>query len=309
MRILVTGASGLLGLNLALEASRDHEVIGSVNSHAIRTTQFATIQSDLLKPRALEALLEQSQPDWVVHCAALTDLETCEARPALAEQLNSEVPRKLAEIVARGGARLVHISTDAVFDGRRGGYREEDEPNPLSVYAKTKLAGERSVLEVNPDAIVARVNLFGWSLSGERSLAEWFISNLSAGRQVGGFKDVFFCPLLANDLAVILLKMLERGLKGLYHVVSRDCTSKYEFGVRLAEIFGLDPRPIRPVPVGSAGLKAARSPNLTLVTEKLTKDLGESLPDIQSGLEKFHRQHLGGYPKQIRRMAADGPGG
>lgn len=309
MRILVTGASGLLGLNLALEASRDHEVIGSVNSHAIRTTRFATIQSDLLKPGALDKLLEQSQPDWVVHCAALTDLETCEAHPALAEQLNSEVPRKLAEIVARGGARLVHISTDAVFDGRRGGYHEQDEPNPLSIYAKTKLVGERAVLEVNPDAIVARVNLFGWSLSGERSLAEWFIGNLNAGRQVGGFKDVFFCPLLANDLAGILLKMLERGLQGLYHVVSRDCISKYEFGVRLAEIFGLDLRLIRPISVESAGLKAARSPNLTLVTEKLSNDLGETLPDIDSGIEKFHRQYLEGYPEQIRRMAADGPGG
>ncbi len=309
MRILVTGASGLLGLNLALEASRDHEVTGSANSHDLRTTRFATIRSDLLKPGAVEALLEQSQPDLVIHCAALTDLETCEAHPALAEQLNSEVPRKLAAIVARGGARLVHISTDAVFDGRRGGYREEDEPNPLSIYAKTKLEGERAVLEVNPDAIVVRVNLFGWSLNGKRSLAEWFISNLTAGRQVGGFKDVFFCPLLANDLAVILLKMLERRLQGLYHVVSRDCISKYEFGVRLAEIFGLNPGLIRPVLVESAGFKAARSPNLTLVTDKLANDLGERPPEIRSGLEKFHRQYLEGYPEQIRQMAADGPGG
>ena len=300
MRILVTGASGLLGLNLALEASQQHEVFGSVNNNVIQTTTFTVLQSDLTAQGAVEHLFE-CRPDWVINCAALANLEACEAEPVLAEKLNSELPEKLAKYVARGGARLVHISTDAVFDGRLGSYREIDAPNPLSLYARTKLNGERAVLAANPEAIVARVNLFGWSLSGKRSLAEWFFNNLSSGNRMQGFTDVFFCPLLANDLAKILLVMLEKGLQGLYHV-SSECTSKFDFGVRLARQFDFDESLIEPTSIAKARLVAPRSPDLSLNSSKLTQELGESPPVLKEGLERFHAQYLSGYPEFIRQM-------
>lgn len=304
MRILVTGASGLLGLNLALEASQQHEVIGSVNQNLIQTSEFTVIRSDLTKPGAIWQLLEKSQPDWVINCAALANLDECEAEPVLAQKLNSELPEKLAGYVARGGARLVHISTDAVFDGVEGDYREEDEPNPLSHYARTKLAGERAVLDTNPDAIVSRVNLFGWSLSGKRSLAEWFFNNLNDSNTIMGFTDVYFCPLFTNDLCELLLKMLKNDLKGLYHVVSSECISKYEFGIRLARRFNFDSTLITPATVSEAGLVAARSPNLTLKSEKLAADLGEAAPDIEQGISRFHAQFVSGYRDYILRMKA-----
>ena len=302
MRILVTGASGLLGLNMALEASQQHEVFGSVNSNVIQTTAFTVIQSDLTVPGALEKLIDESQPEWVINCAALANLEACEANPALAEKLNSELPEKLANYVAKGGARLVHISTDAVFDGKHGGYTEEDQPNPLSLYARTKLKGEQVVLAANPQAIVARVNLFGWSLSGKRSLAEWFFNNLSAENSIMGFTDVYFCPLLTNDLAKILLKMLDISAQGLFHIVSSECSSKYDFGVRLARLFDFDETLIRPALVSEAGLAAVRSPNLTLNSDKLSTELGVSPPDLKAGLEHFHTQYQSGYPEFIRQM-------
>jgi dTDP-4-dehydrorhamnose reductase len=308
MRILVTGASGLLGLNLALEAAKDHTVFGQVNSHSLRSSPFTVLEADLLAPGAgdceatLDRLLEQTQPDWVVHCAALAIVDACEANPARARQLNTEVPGKLAELVARGGARLVHISTDAVFDGQRGGYTEEDLPNPLSVYARTKLDGERRVAQANPNAIIARVNLYGWSLSGTRSLSEFFFYNLQAGKSVLGFTDVFFCPLLANDLARVLLKMLETGLCGLYHLVSSECITKYDFGIALARHFGLNEGLIAPSSVASGGLKATRSPNLTLRTEKLASALGGPLPGISTGLEGLYTLYQQGYPQKLKEL-------
>jgi dTDP-4-dehydrorhamnose reductase len=123
-----------------------------------------------------------------------------------------------------------------------------------------------------------------------------------------GFTDVFFCPLLANDLAIILLKMLNKGLRGLYHVVSRDCASKYEFGIRLAQRFNLNQRLIIPVSVEQASLPAPRSPNLILIPEKLTRDLGEPPPNMDTGLDKFHGQFVEGYQEKIRRMALNQPG-
>lgn len=302
MRILVTGASGLLGLNLALEASQQHEVFGSVYENEILTRSFKVLQSDLTEPGALEKLVDTCDPEWVINCAALANLEACEANPALAKKLNSELPEKLANYVAKGGARLVHISTDAVFDGTRGNYTEEDKPNPLSVYARSKLDGEQAVQHANPDAVIARVNIYGWSLSGRRSLAEWFVNNLSAENSIMGFTDVYFCPLHVKHLAKILLLMLERELKGLYHVVSSECCSKFDFGRRLAGLFSLDESLIEPYSVSDSDLTAARSRNLTLKAAKLNYALGVNTPGIDTGLEEFFNEFEIGYPGFIQGM-------
>ncbi len=301
--ILVTGASGLLGLNLALEASREYPVYGLVNHHQLKATPFTVVTGDLLVPGTIERLLEDLQPDWVIHCAALANLDACELDPLIAQELNTEVPRKLARIVARGGARFLHVSTDAVFDGRRGRYTEIDAPNPVGVYSRTKLAGEIAVAEENSQEIIARVNLFGFSLSRQRSLGEFFLYNLLAGRQVKGFTDVYFCPLLANDLARLFIEMLDCGLSGLYHVVSSECMTKYEFGVQIARRFSLDESLVSPVSVQEGGLKAARSPNLTLRADKLARDLGRPTPTISEGIERFYQLYQAGYPEEIRKLA------
>lgn len=308
MRILVTGASGLLGINLALEAAKNHTVFGTANTRPLHTRAFQPVQADLLAPGALERLLDTTQPDWVIHCAAEANLDACEADPQRAQRINAELPRQFARLVAKGGARaddsvrFVHISTDAVFDGQKGNYTEEDTPNPLSVYARTKRAAEVAVLEENPEAVVARVNLFGWSVTGKRSLGEFFVNNLSAGQRVMGFTDVFFCPLLANDLALVLLEMLEKKLSGLYHVVAGEAMSKYDFGVAIARQFDFDAGLITPTRVATAGLKAARSPNLTLSTHKLSTALGHPLPKLSTSIHRFWQLYQQGYPQQIRKM-------
>jgi dTDP-4-dehydrorhamnose reductase len=202
--------------------------------------------------------------------------------------------------------RLVHISTDAVFDGRVGNYSEEDLPNPLGVYAQTKLAGEKAVLDANPSAVVARVNLFGWGITGKRSLAEFFFYNLQARKTVMGFTDVFFCPLLANDMAEVLEKLFVRQLSGLYHLVGSECLSKYQFGVRIARRFGMDEGLIRPASVEQAGLRAARSPNLTLRVQKLEQALGGPLPGVSAGLDRFYDLYVQGYPQRLRQLGPDG---
>jgi dTDP-4-dehydrorhamnose reductase len=302
MRILITGASGLLGLNLALEATRRHSVFGTVHHHPLKTDAFTVIQSDLLAPGAVERLLKITRPDWVIHCAALANLEACEADPLQAQKMNTDLPRTLASHVARSGARLVHISTDAVFDGLRGDYTEEDIPSPACVYSRTKLAGEQAVADADSTAIIARVVFFGWSLNGNRSLAEFFFNNLSQGKSVMGFTDVFFCPLQANDLAQILLQMLEMQLSGLYHVVSPECMSKYDFGLHLANRFNLDGSLIKPTSVIQSGLTALRSPNLTLRSDKLAHALKEPIPSISTGLDKLYTLYQQGYPHFLQSL-------
>jgi dTDP-4-dehydrorhamnose reductase len=303
VRILITGASGLLGLNTALEAADQHTVFGQVNSNAIQTDAFTVLQADLLEPGAVERLLEETQPDWVIHCAALANLEACEQNPGLAWELNTAVPKKLAEECQKGGARLLHVSTDAVFDGQTGGYTEQDKPSPLGIYTQTKYQAELAVADADPAAIIARVNLFGWSLKGRRSLAEFFYNNLSAGNPVMGFTDVYFCPLLVNDIAHIFFKMLDRGMRGLYHVLSSDTMTKYDFGLAIAEKFGLNSGLISPKSVFDSDLKAPRSPNLTLKVDKFVHDLGEIPPTVSTGIDRFYSLYQQGYPQFLQQLA------
>lgn len=297
MRLLVTGASGLLGLNLSLVAARQGRVVtGLVHSRSLQGVPFEVRQVNLLELDRALAAIEASQPEAIIHCAAIASINAAEQQPELTQKLNAEVPGKLAAAAKMWGLPFVHISSDAVYDGEKGDYRETDQTNPLSVYARSKLAGEQAVRTANPDAIIARTVFYGWSLSGRRSLAEFFFNQLSAGKSMKGFKDTVFCPLYVEDLAQALLEMLDRGLTGVYNVVAPEHLSKYEFGVRIARRFGLDPDLIVPVRAKDENRLAPRSLNLSLKTDKLQAALGYELPGVDAGLERFYDRWVEGYP-------------
>ncbi|MBA4419980.1 MAG: hypothetical protein C0391_02420 [Anaerolinea sp.] len=306
MRVLITGASGLLGVNLALEAAKVHTVYGQIKALPLKGAPFTQLSGDLMEDGAVERMMETAQPEWVIHCAALADVDACEKQPELAEQLNTRLPGRIAQ-ACKGKAGLVHISTDAVFDGTKPNCTEEDIPNPLGVYARSKLEGERVVLKNNPDAAVARINIFGWSLYGKRSLAEWFFYNLQAGLPVKGFTDVYFRTQLASDLADMLLNMLEQKLSGLYHVVGADCVSKYDFALEIARRLGAPESLVSPMKVQEFGLKAARSNNLCLDTGKLQRVLHRPVNQLSTGLDRFFEQYAQGYPHLLRSMVDNSP--
>jgi dTDP-4-dehydrorhamnose reductase len=300
MRLLITGASGLLGINLAMEAMREHEVIG-VDRGKLKSVPFQVVRADLMESSSIDSVVNLVRPDWLINCAALANLETCEQDPTQARALNADLPGELALACAKRNIRLVHISTDAVFDGTKEGiYTEEDEPSPPGVYSQTKLDGECAVQEANPQAILARVNFYGWSLGGRRSLGEFFVNNLSEGKRVNGFTDVIFCPMLVNVTARLLLEMLEKNLSGLYHLVGAQAMSKYRFGVEVARTFGLREDLIAPRSVEGSGLTARRSHNLCLSIHKLSTDLGHEIPPFSTGLAEFYTQFQQGYPQKIR---------
>ena len=299
-RILITGASGLLGLNLSLMEIGTHTLVG-VDRGKLADTPFELIRAELTEPGLFSRLIDTVKPDAIIHTAANANVDSCESDPVGARSLNGEIPGILAESAAKAGVRFLHISTDAVFDGTKDGlYTEADAPNPLSVYAQTKLLGEQNVLAANPNAIVARVNFFGWSLSGTRSLSEFFYNKLSAAQPCNGFTDVYFCPLFVGDLADVLVRMLDKGLSGLYHVVGSESLSKFDFGVRIARQFGFDEGLVHPHSVENSGLTAKRSHNLRLSIHKLSTDLGQSIPSVSTGIERFYTQLQQGYPQKMR---------
>jgi dTDP-4-dehydrorhamnose reductase len=302
-KILLTGASGLLGLNLALAVDgKIHQVTGVANTQPFKWVNFKSVQAELTEPGVLERLFEEEQPDVVIHCAAMANVDDCVSKPDQAETVNAALPGTIAALAAQHKTKMVHISTDAVFDGRVGNYIETDTPNPLSVYAVTKLGGEKAVAQANPDALIARVNFYGWSMTGKRSLAEWFVTNFAAGTPIKGFNDVIFCPMMVLDLVSTLMEAVELDLKGLYHVVGAQPMSKFEFGQAIARRFGFDASLLTPISVDDAGLKAERSHHLNLCTDKIVNALGHPLPDFESGLQKFHDQYRHGFPQLLKTL-------
>jgi len=305
MRLLVTGASGLLGLNLSLVAARQGQAVtGLVHSRSLQDVPFEVRQVNLLETVQALAAIEASQPEAIIHCAAIASINAAEQQPELTWELNAEVPGRLAESAKAWGVPFMHISSDAVYDGQTGDYRETDYTDPLSVYARSKLAGEQAVQAANPDAIIARTVFYGWSLSGKRSLAEFFFNKLMAGEPLKGFTDTVFCPLYVEDLAETLLEMISKQLTGVYNVVAPEHLSKFDFGVRIAQRFGFNPDLITPVRAEDENRLAPRSLNLSLNTDKLQAALGHALPSVDEGLERFYDRWTEGYPQTLQAYQA-----
>jgi len=306
MRILITGASGLLGSNVLLAAiDAGYHVTATSHSRPIRVSGAQWKAADLTVEGAAAELLDDTQPEWIVHCAAATDVDRCEQDPDWAFSLNRDMPAAIAAAATDTGASMVHISTDAVFDGGPGPHRESDPANPINIYGESKLSGERAVLAADPRAAVVRTNFYGWSPTGRTSLAEWFLGNLRAGEPCNGFTDIQISPLLVNDLAHALLRILQAGASGIWHLGCAGRFSKYEFGVRIAEVFDLDPNLIAPVESHTVGLPAQRPKDLSLDSQRAVQELGIDLPSCEEGIRRFSVLEQEGYSGRLESLLAE----
>ena len=303
-RLLITGASGLLGANLVLAAHEEHEVIAVYHRHPIELEGVQSVSADLCQPGRAKELLNRFQPDWVIHCAADTSLDELESDPERAFRVNRDMAANVAENAHEIEAKMVHISTDAVFDGREGPYREGDPTEPVNVYGKSKLAGEQAVQAVYPEALIIRTNIFGWNAQPKTSLAEWFINNLTQGIPCKGFVDVYFNPLLVNQLWIIINSLMRLDLCGVFHLGSDQCISKYEFGVQLAGSFDLNKELISAVEIETGSLRAPRPKNTCLDCSKIRKVINVRLLDLELNIGIFHELEQSGYVEEIRKMTA-----
>ncbi|MFL2832563.1 MAG: SDR family oxidoreductase [Coraliomargaritaceae bacterium] len=245
MKILLTGSSGLLGHAYALAAvRRGHTVTALYNQNRPIADGLArTIQLDASEPEELTKIAIELWPDAIVNCAAISNATSVEADAMRAEKINVALPRLLAQLSTHLGARLLHVSTDMVFDGQsEQPYRSTDMPAPTNLYGQTKLMAEREVLEHNPeDPVVLRIPiLMGNSPGGRRSLHEKLIAAIQAGKKPKLFCDEIRQPCSASNVAEVLLELTERrDLHGLFHWAGSETLSRFEIGQRILKHFGL----------------------------------------------------------------------
>jgi dTDP-4-dehydrorhamnose reductase len=282
---LVTGAAGFLGANLGRHLEGRVRRIGLARTSGVPHYD-ETVTADLADPDATRRAaewIELQRPDVVVHAAAMATHEGCESDPERATQVNATSAGILAAAAANAGSRFILISTDAVFDGTRGHYTEQDEPRPFSTYGRTKLGGEQRVLSAHHGALVVRTNFFGWSPTGARSILEFFVTNLRRGTQVKGFTDFTVTSAYVGVLCEALDELAATDATGLLHVTSPDALTKHEFGVAVADILGLDAGLITPT---TADVDPPRNRDLSLDVSKAHSILRHRLLTQREGIER-----------------------
>ncbi|MEM2890795.1 MAG: SDR family oxidoreductase, partial [Candidatus Hadarchaeum sp.] len=242
------------------------------------------------------------RPDVIVHTAALTDVDYCEEHPDEASILNVEGTRTLVAAAKNIGTEFVYISTDSVFDGKKGMYVEEDVPNPINCYAKTKLEGEKLLNVLDQGYTIIRTCIYGWNMQQKFSLAEWAIHNLQNGQRINMFKDVFFSPILVNNLSEAILEICDRDVQGIINVAGSKRCSKFDFGRSIAKVFDLDEALITPIEINDfKGFKAPRPKDVSLDVSKAKKILHTKLLDVDAGLTWMKELFEEGYVEKLKR--------
>ena len=300
MRIFITGVSGLLGINAALQLKERHEVSGAYLTHPIKVPDVSAYPVDLSKAVAVEEIFRAKRPEVVLHTAGLTNVDACEANPAEAKRLHVKVTQHVARAAKQVGARLVHISTDHLSDGTKDFVTEESAPAPLNEYARTKWQAEQVAVKECPGALIIRTNFFGWGTPVKKSFSDWILDGLRSGRTLTLFHDVYISPILINDLVDVIEELIQCKESGIFNVASRDRISKFEFGMRLEKLFGRSPGAVlEPVSVGMIEGLARRPLDMSLSTNKVATVLGRAMPLVEDALQELKNLEGSGWSKKV----------
>ncbi len=298
-RILICGSNGLLGQRLALMLSSqtDYEVLNTSRNRAFAFDHrlFDYTQLDITKKSDVKSLVSSFHPTAIINAAAAADVDWCELNREEAWKVNVVGVENLIEAARKVGARLIHISTDYVFDGTHGPYSENDKPNPISYYGKAKLASENAVrISAIPYTIFRTILLYGNGIGIRDSFPIWVVKSLRAEKIVRCSEDQISNPTHVNDLAFAVVKAFELNRDGIYHVCGSERLSRYQFAVRTAEVFGLDSGAIQRVKSVDLKQTATRPLVTGFVTLKAQTEFGLNTMDTLQGLTLLKRELQGG---------------
>jgi len=300
-KLLITGVSGLLGSNLAYALRDKYDITGWYNRHNAFIPRVDSFKVDITDKKAVKNFLSDYKPDVILHCASLTNIDYCEKNKEETKKVNVEGTRNIVS-ACNSRTKLVYISTDAVHDGKKGGYTEDDPISPCNYYGLTKYEAE-TIVKKHKNHIIVRTNIFGWNIQNKHSLAEWMLYNLERGCLINGFTDVAFSSIYTIKFAKIMDKILSKNLTGIFNLASRTSLSKYEFAVFVAKAFSMNKALIKPVSVDVHNFSAKRGKDLSLNTQKLSKALDEDLPSIEECVSAFFKDYKSELCDEIKRCS------
>ena len=293
--LLILGASGLTGSKAMQIGTRRFETFGTYNLRKVKDRDM--IKLDVTDEDSLAKIISEIKPDFLLNATALHNVDYCESHPDESFKVNAHAVGTIAKICNKIGARMVHISTDYVFDGnKKQYYTEEDKPNPQSVYAKSKLKGESFARNANSYCVLRSSVIYGWtsseapdaiSSSGKpMNFVLWALNKMSKNEKLTMVRDQLTTPTLADELASVAIRLctVSKEMNGIFHVAGTSCVSRYDFALQIAKIMGHPRNLIRSIETKELVQVAKRPMQSCLSSDKVQEKLGIQLPDVQQSL-------------------------
>lgn len=301
-KVFFIGGSGLLAVNWTFQIMNDFQVILGFHNRSISIKGVETVFLDCMNNELLTQSIEKYNPDIVINCAGLTSIELCEKKPLLAYQINAEIAKNVAQICANLNIKFVHISTDHLYSGIKSFVTETEPADPVNIYASSKFEGDKRVFEANPNALIIRTNFYGWGTSYRKSFSDFIINKLRLGEIVELFEDVFYTPIIIEELVKSIHELINDNASGIYNVVGDDRISKYEFGRKIAEKFNLNLSLLKPLKFSERKDLVIRPLDLSLSNKKISTQLNKKIGGIEEHITKLYNQEKTGHSLLIHKL-------
>lgn len=287
-KLLVIGATGLLGSKTFQLAKDKYETYGTYSSNKQASLEHLNVANRV----QVELLIKKIKPDFVIDTHALNNVDYCETHQEEAFRINVQGSINIAQACHLINAKYAFISSDYVFDGHKKIFTEVDKCTPLNYYGKTKCATEALLGALSIDYISARTSsIYGLgSSTGKKSFIPWLIENLKNGSPTKIISDLYYSPTYNVDIAESLFSLYQNNKSGIFHIVGKDCISKYSFAQYICEEFGYDTELLIPENFSKIGQKAKRPKKVKMSMNKLIKTISKQPSDVKTGLKKLHKE-------------------
>ncbi|MFT3705809.1 MAG: SDR family oxidoreductase [Agriterribacter sp.] len=298
MKILITGANGLLGQYLIRDlATAGHEVVATNRGNSrlphFKHLSYQYISMDITNNSGVQDIIEKASPDCIIHAAAMAQPDACELNKTDCWNTNVKATAYIAAAAEKNNSRLIYISTDFVFDGKDGPYNEGDDPSPINYYGESKLAAENIVQQSNTDwAIVRTVLVYGNILAGTRSnVVTWVKENLENKKPIKVVSDQVRTPTYVEDLSKGIVLIAEKSATGIFHISGKEVFTPYDMAILVADFFGLDKTLMEKVDAAIFTQPAQRPLKTGFIIEKAEKELGYHPVSFTEGIQKMFPAH------------------
>jgi dTDP-4-dehydrorhamnose reductase len=295
-KILITGSNGLLGQKIiyALLRRNDVEIIATASGpNRMKVTQgYVYEEMDITNEKQVQDVLTRHRPDSIINTAAMTNVDACETEKETCRKINVTGAQNLISHISNLKSHFIHLSTDFIFDGLNGPYKEDDPANPLSYYAWSKLESEKIIRASGADwAILRTIIIYGIADNMSRTnIVLWAKDSLEKGQPINVVDDQFRAPTLAEDLADACIAAAMKRAKGVYHVAGKDIMSILELVRTVADFFGLDSSLINPIKTSSLNQPAKRPPRTGFILDKAIRELNYHPHSFKEGLSLVAEQ-------------------
>jgi len=283
MKLLIIGASGVLGSRLFNDTiKKKWNVMGTYCSYELKGLSYLDVRDE----NSIDKSFNLFEPEVVVMAGGITNVDLCTLKPKLAKDVNIKGTLNLVKKIKAYGSKLIYISTDYIFDGKNGPYKENDKPNPINAYGRTKLESENIIKSKLKDYLIVRTaQLYGTGMAVQNTnFTVKIIHNMKSGKKIYAADDFYSTPTYAGSLSKIVIKLIEKRASGIYHGAGAEFINRYDYVNKIADIFKLDKILIQKVKLKDLNLKARRPEKGGLKIDKVKKEKIADVCDCKTGL-------------------------